>query len=213
MSASRVTTAPQPHHTHVRARTVLGALAVTVVAAAIELAGASSGESLFLAADSLHLLAHVAILGVLLVPAARWHDRSEDVAVVSVLSVVLVVSGGITLASLHQLVVAPQAPPEPSLLLLSLLGLVANLATAYLFRRASQTRWSFRAALAHQLSDAAHRVAGLVGAVAIELFAWRWIDPGLSLLIGVWLGVWAGRLLARRVRFGHRAWAFEEPHG
>jgi Co/Zn/Cd efflux system component len=52
-----------------------------------------------------------------------------------------------------------------------------------------------------------------VGAVAIELFAWRWIDPGLSLLIGVWLGVWAGRLLARRVRFGHRAWAFEEPHG
>jgi Co/Zn/Cd efflux system component len=37
--------------------------------------------------------------------------------------------------------------------------------------------------------------AALLGALAIKLFGWWWVDPGLSLAIGVWLNVWVMRLL------------------
>ncbi|HME72721.1 MAG TPA: cation transporter [Myxococcota bacterium] len=82
-------------------------------------------------------------------------------------------------------------------MLLAVLGLAANLTTAFLFAAPSKTHWSFRAALAHELSDGALTVFGFVGALVIHLFGWRWVDPILSLLIGLWLWFWAGRLLAR----------------
>ena len=95
-------------------------------------------------------------------------------------------------------------------MLLALLGLGANLATAYLFHDPARTRWSFRAALAHELADASVTIIALFGALAIALFAWRWVDPALTLLVGVWLIAWAGRLLVQRVRFGPRVWTVEK---
>jgi Co/Zn/Cd efflux system component len=92
-------------------------------------------------------------------------------------------------------------------MLLSILGLGANTTMAYLFRDPAETQWSFRAAPAHELSDGALTVAGLRGALAIKLFSWPWVDPGLSLAIGVWLGAWAARLVAR---FGRTTWTLEE---
>ncbi|PYM84749.1 MAG: hypothetical protein DME09_07850 [Candidatus Rokuibacteriota bacterium] len=89
-------------------------------------------------------------------------------------------------------------------------GLGANMTTAYLFKDPSETHWSFRAALAHELSDGALTVAGLLGALAITLFSWPWVDPGLSLAIALWLCVWATRLLARRIRVGRTVWTLEE---
>jgi cobalt-zinc-cadmium efflux system protein len=91
-------------------------------------------------------------------------------------------------------------------MLLSILGLGANLTTAYLFADPARTRWSFRAALAHELADGALTVAGLFGALAIAIGGWSWIDPALSLAIAGWLAGWSGRLLLRRIRSGREAW-------
>jgi cobalt-zinc-cadmium efflux system protein len=198
-------------HAHVPARTVLTAVAVTVLAGGVELAGAWRGGSLFLAADAIHLVAHLGIFGVLLIPLARWHERGEDVAALAVLTVILLIAIGISVTSIRD-VLAPDEPPEPGFMLLALLGLSANMTTAYLFRNPAETRWSFRAALAHELSDGALTIAGLAGALMIKLFAWHWVDPGLSLVIGLWLGAWSLRLLVRRVRLGPEAWRLENGH-
>jgi Co/Zn/Cd efflux system component len=131
-----------------------------------------------------------------------WHERGEDVAAIAVLVLVLAIAIAIALTSIQDLSLPGPEPPAPSVMLLSLLGLAANLATAYLFADPARQRWSFRAALAHELADGSLTVVGLVGAVAIKLFAWRWVDPGLSLTIAVWLGAWASRLLARRAPSG-----------
>jgi Co/Zn/Cd efflux system component len=96
--------------------------------------------------------------------------------------------------------------PRPSALLFSLCGLVANLVSAWLFRDPAREHWSFRAALAHELSDASLTIVGLLGAAAIAYFHFRWVDPGLSLIIAGWLGLWAGRLLFRRLRGGPGTW-------
>jgi cobalt-zinc-cadmium efflux system protein len=197
-------------HAHIPPGTVLAALGVTLVAAAVELVAAWHGSSRFLVADAVHLVAHLGIFGVLLIPTARWHESGEDMATITVLTFVLLIAVGITVSSLRALTAVPDGLPDPSFMLVALLGLGANMTTAYLFKDPAATRWSFRAALAHELSDGALTIAGLAGALCIRLFSWRWVDPGLSLAIGAWLGAWSTRLLARRFRQGRAGWMLEE---
>ena len=197
-------------HEHVSPARVLVAAAVTVTAALLELAGAAEGGTLFLTADACHLLAHVGIFLVLLLPAGRAHDRREDVAATTILGVIALVATGIAGASIERLVGERSEPMAPSFMLLSLLGLAANLTTAWLFADPARTRWSFRAALAHELADGGITVGGLVGAGAIALFGWTWVDPGLSLGIAGWLGGWSVRLLVRRFRGGRSVWSLED---
>ena len=196
------------------------ALAITLVAALLEFAGSWRGGSLFLAADAVHLVAHLGIFGVLLVPTKRRHAdheidpgahaRLDDRTTIAVLALVLLIALGITAVSARALAFGSETETDPAFMLLALLGLGANTATSFLFKDPARTHWSFRAALAHELSDGALTVVGLVGALAIKLFGWRWVDPGLSLLIGAWLAGWSLRLLHRRRRIGARAWAIEE---
>jgi cobalt-zinc-cadmium efflux system protein len=192
-------------HRHTSAARVLSAAGLTVAAAALELVAARVAGSLFLTADALHLTAHLGIFLVLLLPTSGRHARREDAATCAVLLLVAVIAAWIAAASLDGLLAA-RPPPRPSLMLASLLGLGANLASAWLFRDPARARWSFRAALAHELADGALTVAGLLGAGAIALWGFAWVDPLLSLAIALWLFAWAMRLLARRWRVGPAAW-------
>ncbi len=184
---------------------VTTAAAVTVLAAVVEIAVARREGSYFLVADAVHLLAHLAIFVVLLLPQRGRHAIREDVMSCAVLSIVFAIACVIGGESVHALV-RPERVPRAGALLFSLFGLVANLVTAALFREPAHERWSFRAALAHELSDASLTVVGLSGAAAIALFHFTWVDAGLSLLIAAWLGAWAGRLLIRRIRNGPGVW-------
>jgi len=195
-------------HAHVSPGRVLVAAGLTIVAAATEMVGSRESGSLFLTADAIHLLAHLGIFSILLMPATRSHERREDLAAIGVLLVIALIACSIVVDAVDRIRAGTTAPP-PAFLLLSLVGLGANLATAYLFHDPARTRWSFRAALAHELADASVTVVALLGAAAIAVFGWPWIDPLLTLMVGVWLTAWAGRLLLRRVRFGPRVWALE----
>jgi cobalt-zinc-cadmium efflux system protein len=167
--------------------------------------------SLFLIADSVHLVAHLGIFTVLLLPLRGSHEAREDVATTTVLVLVIAVAGGIAFHSASDLL-EPEEPPRPEAMLVSILGLVANLVAAWLFRDPARERWSFRAALAHELSDASLTVAGLFGALAIALYRFTWVDPGLSLAVAIWLGAWATRLIVRRILLGRAAWDVEARH-
>jgi cobalt-zinc-cadmium efflux system protein len=197
-------------HQHVSPRLVGTALTVTVVAAMVELVGAGRGHTLFLVADASHLLAHVGIFFVLLVPTGRRHDWTEDLAATAILCLVAIIALGIAATSIHRLMAESRNPPEPVMMLLSLFGLGANLITAWLFADPARSRWSFRAALAHELADGGLTVAGLVGALMIAMLGWTWIDPALSFAIALWLGGWSGRLLLRRIRLGSAVWTLEK---
>jgi cobalt-zinc-cadmium efflux system protein len=199
-------------HRHVPARRVLAAFAITLLAATAEAIGSWTGRSLFLVADAAHLFAHLLIFGVLLVPRAAWHDRGEDVAATGVLLLVSGIAATVTVSSIRALA-GGAGDPEPTVMLLSLVGLTANVTSAWLFLAPSRSWWSFRAALAHELSDGALTLAGLAGAALIAWRDWKWLDGALSLAIGLWLQVWAGRLLANRLRVGTEAWNREGLHG
>jgi len=196
-------------HRHVPRRVVLKALVITLAAASIEFMGSWVGGSLFLFADAVHLVAHIGIFAVLLIPAARWHERGEELVTLAVLGLVVLIALGIIMNSGRELLVPPGVPPNPASMLLAALGLAANLTTAFLFAAPSRTHWSFRAALAHELSDGAVTVFGLAGALVIYISDWHWVDPALSLAVGLWLWVWAARLLLRWMRLGHEAWMLD----
>jgi cobalt-zinc-cadmium efflux system protein len=178
------------------------AAAVTILAGGVELWTSAHSGSLFLLADAIHLLAHLGIFLVLLIPPGRLHGAGEDVATVGVLLIVIAIATWVVALSVDHLLRPVGEPPSPAAMLVSLLGLAANVGSALLFRKPAAAHFSFRAALAHELSDGGMTLAGLLGALCIALFGWHWVDPGLSLLIGGWLGLWAGRLLWRRVRLG-----------
>lgn len=197
-----------PPHVHVTAGRVIIAGGVTVLAAALEMSVAWMSGSLFLMADSVHLLAHLGVFAVLLLPMRGSHELREDVTTTTILVLVIAVAGGIGFNSVSELL-KPGGPPRPEAMLVSSFGLGANLITAWLFRDPARVRWSFRAALAHELSDAALTVAGLLGALAIALYHFPWVDPGLSLAVATWLGAWATRLIVRRVLLGRAAWEVE----
>ncbi len=190
---------------------MLIATAVTAAAGSIELWVAHRAASLFLVADATHLFVHLSIFLALLLPTRGRHEVREDVATCLILAIVVGLAVDIGLASVKELLRGGAAPP-PQAMLVSLLGLAANLITAWLFRDPARQRWSFRAALVHELADASLTIAGLVGAAAIALFRFRWVDPGLSMGVAVWLLGWSGRLLFRRVRSGRAAWTLHEGH-
>ncbi len=174
------------------------AAGITVLAGAVELFSSHASGSLFLLADAVHLLAHLGIFLVLLIPPGRLHGTSEDLGAVAVLVIIVGIAAWVVWISVDHLAHPPAEHPNAAAMLVSVLGLGANTCSALLFRKPAETHFSFRAALAHELSDGGMTIAGLVGAAWISLFGWRWVDPLLSLAIGAWLGIWAVRLLVRR---------------
>ncbi|MET0271774.1 MAG: cation diffusion facilitator family transporter, partial [Phenylobacterium sp.] len=73
------------------------------------------------------------------------------------------------------------------------LGVVINTATALLFLRGGKSDINVRGAFLHLAADAAVSLAVVVGALAMALTGFLWIDPALSLLIGavIVLGTWS----------------------
>ncbi|HSP18297.1 MAG TPA: cation transporter, partial [Myxococcaceae bacterium] len=183
---------PHQHHenlTHVPASRVALAAAITVLAGAVELLSSRASGSLFLLADAVHLLAHLGIFLVLLIPPGRLHGASEDLGAVTVLSMVVGIATWVVWISVNHVLHPPEEAPNPLVMLGSIVGLAANTCSALLFRKPAATHFSFRAALAHEISDGGMTLAGLAGAACIWLFGWHWVDPTLSLIIGGWLGL------------------------
>ena len=153
------------------------AAAITVFAGGVELLFSRASGSLFLLADAVHLLAHLGIFLVLLIPPGRLHGASEDLSAVTVLVIVVGIAGWVLWISVDHLLHPPDVVPNPLAMLASIFGLAANTCSALLFRKPAATHFSFRAALAHELSDGGMTLAGLAGAGCIALFGWRWVDP------------------------------------
>ena len=214
--AARDVSASAEHHMHhhedhhASASAVLRAAMLTTIAAALEAWGAWRSGSLFLGADAVHLLAHLGIFGILVLPTTQARKVREDSVVVGLLAIVALVGLGIVTEATGRLSANADTAPPAASLLLSGLGLGANLATAYLFRPLARARWSFRAALAHEIADGSVTVAAFVGAVGIALYGWRWVDPLLTLGVGVSLLLWSSRLLVRRAQVGPSIWTLQK---
>ncbi len=81
--------------------------------------------------------------------------------------------------------------PEPVkglvMLLVALIGLLANLYSVLLLRMESDKNINIKAAYLHLLGDTFSSVAVIIGAGAIYFFQVYWIDPVITILVGLYL--------------------------
>jgi cobalt-zinc-cadmium efflux system protein len=71
------------------------------------------------------------------------------------------------------------------MLIVAIVGLVANVIGTILLKRGSDENINIRAAYVHLLSDAVSSLAVIIGAVFIMMFNITWIDPALTILISI----------------------------
>ncbi|MCA1933789.1 MAG: cation diffusion facilitator family transporter [Calditerrivibrio sp.] len=81
--------------------------------------------------------------------------------------------------------------PEPIsgnvMLIIAIIGLLGNLLSIFLLESDSKESMNIKSAYLHMLSDAVSSVAVILGAIGIIYFKIYWIDPTLTILIGLYV--------------------------
>jgi len=73
------------------------------------------------------------------------------------------------------------------MLIVAVVGLIANVVGTILLKKGSEGNINIRAAYIHLLSDAVSSFAVIIGAVCIIAFNISWIDPALTILISLYI--------------------------
>lgn len=180
------------NHDHSHRHTLLWALAITLGFAFVEAVSGWLSNSLALMGDAGHMFTDASALG--LAAFAAWlskrppshrHSyglvRAEIVAaLINSLTMIAIVIG-ITIAAIERL----QEPRDVSggtVMVVAFIGLLVNLAVAWILHHGEQTL-NIRAALLHVLGDLLGSVAALIAGIVIYYSGWTTIDPILSLII------------------------------
>jgi cobalt-zinc-cadmium efflux system protein len=197
------------HHHAGSRRALAAALALSAAVLVVEVAGALWTGSLALAADAGHMFADVGGLGLALfaswiaarppTPAKTYGYHRVEILAALVNSLVLMALAAVILYEAYRRLAEPRAVPAGPLLAIGLLGLGANLASAWFLRRAAADSLNVRAAYLEVLGDALSSVGVLLAAVVIMATGWMAIDSLVSVAIGLFIVARTWRLLLQVV--------------
>ncbi|KRL22310.1 cation diffusion facilitator family transporter [Lentilactobacillus kisonensis] len=81
----------------------------------------------------------------------------------------------------------PQPIDGNLMLAIAVIGLVANLLSAYLLNAGSKSNLNMRATYLHIMSDALSSIAIIVGGVLIDLYNWTLVDPIVTILVALYI--------------------------
>jgi cobalt-zinc-cadmium efflux system protein len=186
-------------------RRILLALIVTSVVFVAEVAGGFMANSLALLSDAGHMLSDIAAQAlsfVALILAARPSDRRRTfgyyrIEILAALANGLALFGlsvWIVYAAVRRLAGAPQEVHTGVVIVIAVVGLVANLVGAWLLHGAESL--NLRGAYLHVLQDTLSSVAVVIGGTVMALVpGTSRIDPLLSIAIGLFVNWGAWRLV------------------
>ncbi len=118
--------------------------------------------------------------------------RSSILAALTNAIVLLVVVGGITWEAIGRFF-HPEVVAGSTVMWVAAAGVVINTATALLFMAGRDKDLNIKGAFMHMAGDAAVSVGVILIGFAIRATGWHWLDPAVSILIGiviVW-GTWS----------------------
>lgn len=159
-------------------------------------------HSLALVADAAHNFGDV--LGLVLAWTAAWlggrqatdrrtygFRRAGILAALVNGSLLLVAVGGILWEALRRFA-APEPTQGMTMIVVAGIGTVINLGSALLFLRGDHRDLNIRGAFLHLLADAGVSLGVVVAGLAILATGWAWLDPAMSLSVGliVLIGTW-----------------------
>jgi cobalt-zinc-cadmium efflux system protein len=170
----------------------LGLVLVIMVA---EVVGGILSNSLALLSDAGHMLTDALALGLSLFamnlarrPATSTrtygYHRAEIMAALVNGTVLILVSVFIFYEAYQRFFALP-AVKSPLMLIVAVIGLVANLISMFLLRRSSRKSINIKAAFWHIIGDTMSSVGVIIAGVIIFFTGWNIADPILAVLIGV----------------------------
>jgi cobalt-zinc-cadmium efflux system protein len=185
------------------------AIILTAVTLVAEVFGGIWSNSLALLSDAGHvfldLFALLLSLGAIKLaaqPSSEQHSyglhRAEVLASLINGLTVFVMSLGILYEGSKRLI-APEEVKTIPMLVIAVLGLIANLLAARALHSHSHDDLNVRSAFLHVLGDAAASVGVIAGAILMRYTGWYQADPLISIAIGLLILVGAGRLLREAV--------------
>ncbi len=190
-------------------RRLVFAIALTTVTLVAEIIGGLWSNSLALLSDAGHvfldLFALLLSLGAIKLaaqPAGERHSfglhRAEVLASLINGLTVFIMALGILYEGSKRLI-APEEVKTLPMLVIAVLGLIANLLAARGLHGHAHDDLNVRSAFLHVLGDAAASVGVIAGALLMRYTGWYQADPLISMAIGILILVGAGRLLREAV--------------
>nr|MBO2470696.1 cation transporter [Bacillota bacterium] len=205
------------HDPHVRRgmrqnrRALLAAFALTLIFAVVEGFGGVIAGSLALLSDAGHMAGDVLALGLSLVAALLSARPPRGGYTYGYLRFEMIVSflNGLALVAVAGWIVVEAAqrilhPPEvqPGIMIaVAAIGLLVNLVVAVILGHFGDTEnLNVRSALWHVLGDLFSSVGVVLSSAAIWMWNVRWLDPAISVLIAVVIGLGGIRVTAQAGR-------------
>jgi len=197
------------HVDHSISRRLIFAIILTAITLVAEIAGGLWSNSLALLSDAGHvfldLFALLLSLGAIKLAAQPSSDRhsyglhrAEVLASLINGLTVFIMALGILYEGSKRLI-SPEEVKTLPMLVIAVLGLVANLLAAKGLHGHSHDDLNVRSAFLHVLGDAAASVGVIAGAILMRYTGWYQADPLISIAIGLLILVGAGRLLREAV--------------
>ena len=191
-----------------RLKAAFTVLAVLMVA---EVVVGLATDSLALLSDAGHMLTDVLGIGMALAAiqlAGRAEQRSHRTFGLYRLEILAALANAVLLLGVAVYVLveaisrfgdAPDVSSGP-VLVVAIGGLIANLVAFALLREGSKESLNVEGAYLEVLSDTVGSVGVIVGAIALNVTGWTWIDPVVGVAIAVWIVPRTLRLASRAVR-------------
>lgn len=172
----------------------------------VEIFGGVAFHSLALLADALHMGSDVIGLGVALVaqslmtrPTSTRHTYGwlrAEVLGAQANGIILLATSVWVFYEAYQRIGTPEAVNGVGLLVVAVIGLGVNLGSAVLLNRARGRSLNMRGAFLHMAVDAAGSVGAIIAGLAVIVAGADWVDPVVSILIGL-LVLWSAWSLLR----------------
>lgn len=186
-------------------RRLIFAIVLTALTLVAEIVGGVWSNSLALLSDAGHvfldLFALVLSLGAIKLaaqPPSERHSfglhRAEVLASLVNGVTVFLMAVGILYEGSKRLI-APEVVQTTPMLVIAVLGLIANLLAAKALHGHSHDDLNVKSAFLHVLGDAAASVGVIAGAILMHYTGWYQADPLISIAIGLLILVGAGRVL------------------
>jgi len=198
------------HHNHIgqanksNKRKIMIAAIITASYMMVEIIGGLWVNSIALVADGIHMMTDAMALGV-----AWWgyhiaqkpanermtfgYQRFQILtAFINGFTLLLIVAG-IAAMAIHRFI-EPQEVMGKEMFVIALIGLLNNLVVFWILHSGDQHNMNMRGATLHFLGDTLGSVAVIGGAILIYYTGWMPIDPLLSLVIALIIGIGAYRL-------------------
>ncbi len=164
---------------------------------AVETAGGLLSGSLALLSDALHNFSDAVALIISLIAmrlGARGsseektfgYKRAEIIAAFINSLALILISVFLFKAAVARLL-HPAVINTGLMLVVALVGLAANAASAFMLKGGAEGNMNMRAAYLHLLSDALSSVGVVLGALCIRYLGFAWVDPLLTMIIGVYV--------------------------